>query len=204
VIQLYGNVRSRAIRCMWMLEELGQPYELVEKRTDELRTPEYTQLNPNARIPTLVDDDGLMIWESMAINLYLAQKYPGPMHCADAKTLGLAAQWSFWAMLEVEGLLLDLLNHRAILPEFARDPSHTERDELLLKKPFTILDKALSVGGCLAGENFTVADLNVASILAWGKMARLNLSDFPHLLRWLNSCLGRPAYTRLRDRATRR
>jgi glutathione S-transferase len=55
VIQ-HGNIRSRAIRCMWMLEELGQPYELVEKRTDELRTPEYARLNPNARIPTLVDD----------------------------------------------------------------------------------------------------------------------------------------------------
>jgi glutathione S-transferase len=57
----------------------------------------------------------------MAINLYLAQKYPDPMHCADSTTLGLAAQWSFWAMLELEGLMLDLLNHRAILPEFARE-----------------------------------------------------------------------------------
>jgi glutathione S-transferase len=60
----------------------------------------------------------------MAINLYLAQKYSGPMHCADPKLLGLAAQWSFWAMLEVEALLLDLLQHRAVLPEFARDASY--------------------------------------------------------------------------------
>src|SRR5262245_56113980 len=77
MIQLYGNPRSRAMRCMWMLEEIGQPYELVEKHTKELQTPEYLQLNPNARIPTLVDD-GAVIWESMAINLYLAQKYEGP------------------------------------------------------------------------------------------------------------------------------
>jgi glutathione S-transferase len=94
MIQLYGNPRSRAIRCLWMLEEIGQPHELVEKSTNELQTPEYLQLNPNARIPTLVDD-GVVIWESMAINLYLAQKYPGPMHSADPITLGLAAQWSF-------------------------------------------------------------------------------------------------------------
>jgi glutathione S-transferase len=110
-----------------MLEEIGQPYELIEKHTNELQNPEYLQLNPNARIPTLVDD-GVVIWESMAINLYLAHKYDGPLHCADAGTLGLSAQWSFWAMLEMEGLLLDLLNHRAILPEFARDPSHAERE----------------------------------------------------------------------------
>ena len=51
--------------------------------------------------------------------------------------------------------------------------------------------------------NFTVADLNVASILAWGKMARLNLSDFPDVSRWLNNCFGRPAYNRVRERAKR-
>ena len=202
MIQLYGNPRSRAMRCMWMLEEIGQPYELVEKHTKELQTPEYLQLNPNARIPTLVDD-GAVIWESMAINLYLAQKYEGPLHCAEAKILGLSAQWSFWAMLEMESLLLDLLNHRAVLPEFARDPSHAERDELLLRKPLAILDKSLTGREHLTGENFTVADLNVASILAWGKMARLNLSDFSGVSRWLTNCLARPAYKRVRDLARR-
>src|SRR5215831_19278038 len=200
MIQLYGNPRSRAMRCMWMLEEIRQPYELVEKSTNKLQTPEYLQLNPNARIPTLVDD-GVVIWESMAINLYLAQKYP--VHSTDPSVLGLAAQWSFWAMLELEVLLLDLLNHRAVLPEFARDPSHAERDELLLQKPLGILNRSLSGREHLAGGEFTVADLNVASILAWGKMARLNLAGFPPVARWLNSCLGRPAYMRVRDRTRR-
>ena len=136
MLQLYGNSRSRAMRCLWMFEEMGKPYQLIEKstRADDLKDSEYLRLNPNARIPTLVDGD-LVLWESMAINLYLAQKYEGPMHCPGPEVLGLAAQWSFWAMLETEALLLDLLNHRAVLPEFARDPSYAERDELLLKKP---------------------------------------------------------------------
>src|SRR6516165_10673793 len=70
MLQLYGNARSRAMRCLWMLEEVGQPYQLIEKstRTDELQSVEYIRLNPNARIPTLVDGD-LVLWESMAINL---------------------------------------------------------------------------------------------------------------------------------------
>jgi glutathione S-transferase len=82
MLQLYGNPRSRASRCLWMLEEMGEPYQLIEMSTrpDELQTAEYVQLNPNAQIPTLVDGD-LVLWESMAINLYLAQKYLGPMHC---------------------------------------------------------------------------------------------------------------------------
>src|SRR6516165_9555446 len=59
MLQLYGNPRSRAMRCLWMLEEMGEPYQLIEKstRTDELQIPDYVRLNPNARIPTLVDGD---------------------------------------------------------------------------------------------------------------------------------------------------
>ena len=59
MLQLYGNPRSRAMRCLWMLEEMGEAYQLVEKstRADELQSAEYVRLNPNARIPTLVDGD---------------------------------------------------------------------------------------------------------------------------------------------------
>ena len=205
MLQIYGNPRSRAMRCLWMLEEMGEPYQLIEKstRTDELQSAEYLRLNPNARIPTLVDGE-LVLWESMAINLYLAQKYEGPMHSVDPTVLGVAAQWSFWAMLELEGLLLELLNHRAVLPEFARDPSYAERDELLLRKPLGVLNNSLRGRDHLAGGNFTVADLNVASILAWGKMARLDLSAHPDVARWLDSCLTRPAYGRVRDRTRRK
>ena len=205
MLQIYGNPRSRAMRCLWMLEEMGEPYQLIEKsiRTDELQSAEYLRLNPNARIPTLVDGD-LVLWESMAINLNLAQKYEGPMHSVGPTVLGLAAQWSFWAMLELEGLLLELLNHRAVLPEFARDPSYAERDELLLRRPLGVLNNSLRGRDHLAGGNFTVADLNVASILAWGKMARLDLSAHPDVARWLDSCLTRPAYGRVRDRTRRK
>jgi glutathione S-transferase len=183
-----------------MLEEMGEPYDLIEKstRADDLQTADYLRLNPNARIPTLTDG-AVVIWESMAINIYLAQKYEGPMHCADPEALGLAAQWSFWAMLEMEQLLLDLLLHRALLPEFSRDPSYAERDELLLQKPLGVLNATLAGREFLGGRKFTVADLNVASILVWGKMARLGLSTHPEMKRWLDDCLTRPAYRRVRD-----
>ena len=121
MLKLYGNARSRATRCLWMLEETGEPYELVQTsvRTDDLQSPAYFKLNPNGRIPTLVDGE-IVLWESMVINLYLAQK-PGPMHSGSAAVLGLAAQWSFWAMLETEALLLDLLAHRIMQQRIAFD-----------------------------------------------------------------------------------
>jgi len=82
-------------------------------------------------------------------------------------------------MLEMEALLLDLLQHRAVLPEFARDASYAERDELLLRKPLAVLNNTLAGRDYLTGGQFSFANLNVASILVWGKMGRLNLS--PHL-----------------------
>ena len=205
MLQLYGNLRSRAMRCLWMLEEVGEPYQLIEKstRADDLQSAEYLRLNPNARIPALVDGE-VVLWESMAINLYLAQKYEGPMHCAGPEVLGLSAQWSFWAVLEIEALLLDLLQHRAVLPEFARDASYAERDELLLRKPLGILNDALTGREYLVGNSFTVADLNVASILVWGKIARLDMSIHPEATRWLDGCLARAAYGRVRDRIGRK
>jgi glutathione S-transferase len=205
MLQLYGNPRSRATRCLWMLEEIGEPYQLIEKstRAADLQNAEYLRLNPNARIPTLVDGN-VVLWESMAINLYLAQKYQGPMHCAGPEVLGLAAQWSFWAVLEMEALLLDLLEHRALLSEFARDPSAAERDELLLRKPLGVLNDVLEAREYLAGDSFTVADLNVASILVWGKMARLDLSGYSQVKRWVDGCLARSAFGRVRDRTSRK
>jgi glutathione S-transferase len=87
-----------------------------------------------------------------------------------------------------------------LLAEHARDISAVERNELLLKKPLSILNGALAGRDYLAGGGFTVADLNVASILAWGKIVRLDLSAWPELKRWLDTCLARPANARARSK----
>ncbi len=91
-----------------------------------------------------------------------------------------------------------------MLPEHARDAPYAERDELLLKKPLGVLNDALAGHDYLVGDNFTVADLNVASILIGGRMARLNLSNHPEVARWFDACLARSAYGRVRERATRK
>jgi glutathione S-transferase len=197
MLKLYGNARSRAARCLWMLEEIGERYELIQTslRVEDLKNPTYLDLNPNARIPTLVDGD-IVLWESMAINLYLSQR-AGPMQARSAEALGLAAQWSFWTALEMEALLLDLLSHRILLSETARDISQIEKDTLLLQRPLSVLDGALNGRDHLVGDAFTVADLNVASILVWGKIAGLDFSRQPNVARWLERSLARPAYRRV-------
>jgi glutathione S-transferase len=101
-------------------------------------------------------------------------------------------------MIEVEMLLLHILEHRVLLAEHARDISVVERNELLLRKPLGILNGHLGGRSHIAGGGFTVADLNVASILAWGKIVRLDLTAWPDLKRWLDACLARPANARAR------
>lgn len=75
-LKIYGVARSRTFRTLWMAKELGLDYEhlTVDFATGETRTPAHLALNPNGHIP-VIDDDGFVLWESMAINLYLAKKY---------------------------------------------------------------------------------------------------------------------------------
>jgi glutathione S-transferase len=199
-LKLYGVLLSRARRCMWMLEEMGHPYELVETfaAPEDLRTTAYLRLNPNARTPTLVDGD-VVVWESLAINLYLANRYEGPMHVGSPAVLAQATQWSFFAVLELEALARELLDHRINLAERSREASIAERDELLLRRPLQVLDRALDGRAYLLGDEFTVADLNVASILSWAKISKMDFAFVPSVDRWLEACYARPAYLRLAE-----
>jgi glutathione S-transferase len=196
MIKLYGITQSRAFRPLWLLYELGLPFEHIKLnfRGDDLKDPAYRALNPNGRVPTLVDGE-LVLWESMAINLYLARKYGAEagLWPGSIDNEGRAMQWSLWVMTEVEQALLSVLMHSRVLPEDQRDADKASRNRGLLKAPFTVLDGALADRDHLAGEAFSVADLNVAAVMSWCKPARIGLTDHPHLSAWLERCLDRPA-----------
>lgn len=201
MLKLYGIPRSRANRCMWMLEEINQPYELIEKSAhpNDLRTPEILRLNPNARIPILVDGE-VVLWESLAINLYLAQKFEGPLHAGSPEVVGKATQWSIWVMLEIESLAQDMMQHRLWLADFARDASYAERAEILLQNPLKVLNESLKGRKFLLGNDFTVGDLNVSAIVSWVRRAGMDLSSMPEVDRWLQACLARPAYEKVLEK----
>jgi glutathione S-transferase len=179
-----------------MLEELGLDYEHepIDFRDHGTEKPEYLRINPNGRIPTLRDGE-LTLYESMAINLYLASRYgrEAGLWPSTAEGEGLAYQWSFWVMTEVEHPLLMVLMHKRVLPEDKRDPERAKRNAGLLARPFEILEQALAGKEYLLEERFTVADLNVAAVLSWARPARYPLHDFPHLKVWSERCLARPA-----------
>lgn len=201
MIKLYGVPGSRAARCLWMLEELGLEYENVPVHfaTGDTQKPEYLALNPNGRIPTL-DDDGFVIWESMAINLYLARRYGGDLWPSTETDQSLAIQWSVWGMTEIEPPLMDILMNRAFLPEDQRDEATASAAEEKLERPLKALGRALEEREYLLGSAFTVTDLNVAAILSWGPLfGGQDLSRHSRVATWLRACSERPALARLRS-----
>ena len=193
-IKIYGVARSRAFRTLWMAGELGIPYELVKVdfAGEGTRRPEFLAINPNGHVP-VIDDNGFRLWESMAINLYLAKKYGvGGLNPPGLEDEARAWQWSFWGMTEVERLALTVLLNR-IGPEDQRDAAAADEAERALAAPLTVLDQAVTGIPYLLGGDFTVADLNVASILVWARQARVNLAPFARAEAWLRRCHDRPA-----------
>ena len=194
-LKIYGVARSRAFRTLWMAKELGLDYEhiKIDFATGETRTPVHLALNPNGHVP-VIDDDGFILWESMAINLYLAEKYGRdgfyPTRLVDEAR---AWQWSFWGMTEIERPVLTALFNRAILPANERDPAAADAAEKTLAQPLKVLDGALGRSPYLLGDKFTVADLNVRSILAWARPAQIDFSAFPKVAEWSRNCAERPA-----------
>ena len=195
-MELYGIAQSRAFRPLWLLHELGLPFthHPLDFRDPAIHEPAYQALNPNGRVPTLVDGD-LVLYESMAINLYLARRYgtSSRMWPDSVEAEGLTWQWSFWVMTEVEQPLLTVLMHSRVLDEAKRDPQKVSRNLGVLTTPFSVLDRALAGRDYLVADRFTVADLNVAAVLSWCKPARIPLTGTPNLDAWLRRCLDRPA-----------
>jgi len=194
--KLYGTSMSRAARSLWALEEAGVKYDHVPVGfTGETRKPEYLKINPNGHMPAL-DDNGTILWESMAINLYIAEKYgKAPLWPATVEGHGACYQWSFWGMTEVEPALLEIFMNK-MQPADQRDEKMARAGIEKLKTPLKVLDDHLRKSDYLLGKEFTIADLNVASVMSLAPLIQLDLSATPAAQAWLQRCLGRPANQR--------
>ena len=199
MIKIYGSRRSRTTRCLWALEELNLEYEHVDldHLAGDTQTDEYRAINPAAKIPTLVDGD-LVLFESMAINLYLARAYgQGGLWPDGNHAQALALQWSFWAVAEAEPSIVVIAVERVFKPAPARDLAKAEAAENALKPRIGVLNRKLEeTGEYLTEAGFTIADLNVASILGSIRMSGMDLGPWPKVNTWLESALSRPAYQR--------
>ena len=200
MLTLYGCMASRAHRVVWMLKELGLAFEHVPTNffDDSTHKPEFLAINPNGRVPAL-DDDGLLLWESLAINLYLARKYGGSLAPETPREDALATRWSFWVATEIEKPLLLASANRAL---FAKEQRSEEEARLAIAKlgrPFKVLDNHLAGTSHLLGERFTVADLNVATVMDLAPQCGISLQAWPQVDEWHQRCPARPAASDWKD-----
>jgi glutathione S-transferase len=206
MLKIYGVYRSRATRNIWLCDELGVPFTLVPViQSDRAaspaaagialnsKSPEFLKINPNGHIPS-IDDDGLVLHESLGINLYLAKKHGGPLAPANIAEDGLMTTWTAWALTEMEPRTIQILYNRVAKPVDQRDSKLADASVEALKAPFAVLDKALAAIGYVVGGRFTVADINIAECVRYAAAAPELFEANPNVKAWLAKVQARPAF----------
>src|SRR5437868_1380878 len=165
-LRVYGIARTRAFRVLWIAKELDLDYEHIplEIGAAGAGKPDYLAINPNGRLPA-IDDGGFILWESLAITLYLAKR-SGRLYPATLEGEARAWQWSLWSVQEVDRGVNIWSLHAIRLPAGERNPQRRAEALKVLDAPFRVLDSALADRPYLLGPEFSVADLNVAAVIS--------------------------------------
>lgn len=177
MLKLYGGQRSRASIVQWYLEELGVPYEfvLLDMQAGEHQKPDFLAINPMGKVPAIVDGD-FQLWESGAILLYLAEKYDKMPDSLQERSF--ISQWVLFANATLGvGIFVESSRERE-MPKLL-----TPLNEILASQPF------------LLGDEFSVVDVAVGSILAYiPMMLPVDLSGYPAVVDYIKRISDRPAF----------
>jgi glutathione S-transferase len=197
MLRIHGIPRSRAFRCIWAAEEAGLPYEVVPIGfAPGFKLERAVAINPNNKIPALEDGD-LVLFESLAINLHIAKK-AGPPLMPEGDDASRVLQWTLWTATEAEPHVMRWSYNAYLKPEAERVAAEAAAGKEALDARLAVLEKELAQRSFLVGEGFTIADLNLASVLYGSWMNGYDYGPFPKVKAWLDTCLTRPAALRAR------
>ena len=192
-MKVYGTPPTRVLRALWLLEELGIDYETVpmDPASDESRAPAFRALNPTGKVPVLVDGD-VVLTESSAIQLYLAEKFPqAGLIPADIAARAQMYRWIFFLVTEIEQPLWRIARNTAIYPEDKRIPADVELATQECRAMVAVLERHMQGREFLVGGRLSVADLNAAYTLDWAREAGM-LHDAPVLRAYVERLYARP------------
>jgi glutathione S-transferase len=197
-MKLYHSPRSRSVRPRWLLEEIGEPYEVVrlDLTKGEHKEAGYLKIHPHGAVPALTDGD-LTMFESSAICMYLADKFPQKRLAPPLGTpaRGLYYQWMVYAIATLEPPVLQVFLHTVMLPEEQRSKAQAEEGRQKFGDVARVLTQGLGSKPFLLGEQFSAADVMNGSTLAWGGF--LGLLEGQAVLReYVKRLTERPAYQR--------
>ena len=196
MLKIYGAPHSRAFRVIWLANELGIPYEHIPVTFDppnpQCKEPWYVALNPNGRVPS-IDDEGFVMWESAAINLYLAGKYQNSLYSSKPQGRGRVLQWTFFVANDIEPAMITLFRNRVCFPPEQRSATLADQAEQTLRTKLAILERQLVQSPFFGGDKWDMADFMIASVLYVLTRLKLDLPDYPRLDAWLIASISRPA-----------
>lgn len=195
MITIYGSPRSSAGRCIWALEEAGVAFTQkdVDMKNKEHKSADFLKINPMGKVPAMVDGD-ITLFESMAINYYIADTYKKELLGTNALEKGLSMQWSFWATSELQPPIIEVFIQKVFIPEDKRDNSIIEKNLNKLPELLTVLNNSLADRKYLAGNQFTIGDINTASVVSICPMMGVDLGAYPNIKSWLGAINDRPAF----------
>jgi glutathione S-transferase len=199
-MKLYYAPQTRAGRPRWLLEEIGVPYELVriDLSKGEHKKPEHLKIHPHGAVPALVDGD-LALFESSAICMYLADKFPEKRLAPPVGTpaRGLYYQWMVYTMATLEPPLMQVFMNTVMLPEKERSSAAAEKGRVQFAEVARVLEQVLAGRAFMLGEQFSAADVMIGSTLAWGAMMGL-VKGHPQIDSYVKRLSERPALQRAR------
>ena len=188
-MKLYGTPPTRATRVQWLLNELGVECEVVGFNPMD-PSPELLKLNPAGKLPVLVDGD-LVLTESAAIPLYLAEKYPEKGFIpADLADRGQMYRWIFFLVTEIEQPLWRIGLNTTIYPEENRVPADIENATRDCKKMVAVFENHMTDRDFVVGNRLSVADFIAAFTLDWANEAGM-LADAPRLRAYVETMYAR-------------
>ncbi|MDO5621127.1 MAG: glutathione S-transferase family protein [Paracoccus sp. (in: a-proteobacteria)] len=210
MLKIHGVTRSRASRIIWLCHEIGLPFEQIPviqayRLADpdapgaalNTRSASFLRLSPAGAVP-VIEDDGLVLSESMACTLHLARKHGLPFGPADMAEQALMDQWSFYAVTAIEPDALTILFlHKHGQVQKGEDQALVANAAERLIRPLQVVEDHLSRHGHLVGGRFTVADINMAEVIRYAQGYGPLMAQFPALQSWLADCQARPAFQKM-------
>jgi glutathione S-transferase len=194
-VVIYGSIGSRASRCLWTAEETGVAHGWISITTldGSNRKPDYLAINPSGKIPAMTDGDVVMT-ESGAINLYLAQTYGrGGLWPEDRAAQARVLQWTFWSATEIEYYIGAIFAHLVMKSPSDRDQAQVDGLLGMMMPKFLELENVLTGADYVLGD-FTLADINL-SVQTFTVIDRfgLDMAEYPKIRAWTERCRARPA-----------
>jgi len=193
MMKLYGEPPTRALRVIWLVNELGLKYEIVPVNIlkGEHKQEAFRAINPVGKVPVLVDGTAVLT-ESAAIQLYLADKNPQAGFIpASVEERGQMYRWIFFLVTEIEQPLWRIARHTNIYPKEKRLYQDIELATQECRQMVAVLEKQMANREFLVGDRLSVADFNAAYTLDWANESRM-LDAAPRLQAFVKRMYARP------------